>query len=122
MVEHEGTDYYMARYIHAEYDLATGYFRHFDGAMHFYDIEEYMARRASDFNYNRKNLNQVKAKSKKLFRLDGRISVEIWMKLTTNFLAQDPLIIEYFTGEYPEPLEDIRRYLRKELPSPERSN
>jgi hypothetical protein len=116
LIDYEGTTYFPARYIHAEFDLATGYFRHFDGAMHFYDIEEYMARRDSDLNYNRKNLNQIKTKSKKLFRLDGKISVEIWMKLTTNFLSQDPLIIEYFTGKYPEPLEGMRQYLRGKLP------
>jgi hypothetical protein len=108
LIEHEGGDYYPARYIHAEFDIASGYFRHFDGAIHFYDIEDYMSRRDSDFNYNRKNLSQIKAKSLKLFRLDGQVGVETWMDLTTHFLSGDPLIIEYFTGRYPDPLEKLR--------------
>ena len=29
----KGIDYYPVRYIHAEYDVSNGYFRHFDGAM-----------------------------------------------------------------------------------------
>jgi hypothetical protein len=109
LIKHEETDYFPTRYLHAEFDIAGGYFRHFDGAIHFYDIEEYMHRRDSDFNYNRKNRAQIKAKSLKLFRLDGRVSVGTWMDLTTHFLSGDPLIIEYFTGSYPDPLEQIRQ-------------
>lgn len=112
LVGHEGEHYYPARYIHAEFDLASGCFRHFDGAMHFYGIEDYMSRRDSDLNYNQKSPTLVKAKSMKLFRLDGRIPVETWMGLTTHFLAGDPLIIEYFTGRYPDHLEQIRQRLR----------
>jgi hypothetical protein len=112
LVNYGGADYFPTRYIHAEFDVAGGYFRHFDGAIHFYDIEDYMNRRDSDFNYNRKNPNPIKARSLKLFRLDGRVSVETWMELTTHFLSHDPLIIEYFTGSYPEPLEQIRQRLR----------
>ena len=32
------------------------YFRHFDGAIHFYTENEYLSRRDSDFNYNSKTL------------------------------------------------------------------
>jgi len=50
----KGSKYYPVRYIHAEYDIKNKNFRHFDGAIHFYEEDEYFQRRDSDLNFNEK--------------------------------------------------------------------
>ncbi|GAD69571.1 hypothetical protein [Vibrio proteolyticus] len=102
LVEFQDNTYYPAKYIHAEFDLESNSFRHFDGAVHFYTHDEYFSRRDLDFNFANKNTNLVKAKSQKVFKLDGKISKEIWLELTGHFLTGNPLIVEYFTGNYPQ--------------------
>lgn len=92
---------YPARYIHAEFDMQKQSFRHFDGSIHFYTSDEYYQRRDSDFNYNSKNKFQIKSSSKKLFRLDGVIDLDTWVKLVSLFFSQNPLVFEYFNGAYP---------------------
>lgn len=104
--------YYPVRYIHAEYDLETSCFRHFDGAIHFYTKEEYFQRRESDFNYNEKSSTHLKPKSMKLFKFNGNIPVEVWIKFTSQFLTGNPLIIEYFQDEYPDYVNDALLRIR----------
>ncbi|MDN5513310.1 MAG: hypothetical protein L0G64_13550, partial [Acinetobacter sp.] len=82
-------------------------FQHFDGAIHFYNKNHYLEKRDSDLNYESKYGANFKAKSKKLFRLDGVITVEQWSNLTTHFLHGNSLIIEYFTGDYPQYVKKI---------------
>ncbi len=82
----DGVIYYPVRYIHAEFIVAKEYFRHFDGAIHFYTEDEYHKRRDSDFNYNLKNLSHIKTKSEKLFKMNGNVDVETWINLTSHFL------------------------------------
>ncbi|TKC04354.1 hypothetical protein [Pedobacter frigoris] len=105
-------DYYPVRYIHAEYDLQSQSFRHFDGAIHFYSSEEYFRRRDNDFNYNSKNTNHIKTLSQKLFKINGTVEVEHFVEFTSHFFTKNPLIIEYFEGGYPkyiiEMLEKVR--------------
>lgn len=96
-----GEKAFPARYIHAEFDIAEGRFRHFDGAVQYYSEQEYMQRRDSDFNYNAKNRDQIKARSRKLFKLNGWIETATWVELCCQFLAGNPLTFEYFTGAYP---------------------
>jgi hypothetical protein len=97
----DGVEYYPVRYVHAEFDINLNAFRHFDGAIHFYTKDEYFERRDSDFNYNSKNSNHIKTLSQKLFKINGKISVESWTNLTSHFFAGNPLIIEYYEGKYP---------------------
>lgn len=108
----DGKEYYPVRYVHAEYDLAQEYFRHFDGAIHFYTSEEYFSRRDSDLNYNAKHNHHIKAVSEKLFKMNGIISVEVWIDFVSHFLTGNPLVFEYFEGVFPphtlEILEKIR--------------
>src|SRR5699024_4796951 len=59
-LKYDGQTYHPVKYIHAEYDLDKGYFKHFDGALHLYTPEEYFARRDQDFHYNLKNPIQIK--------------------------------------------------------------
>lgn len=109
-----GDEYFPVKYIHAEYNMKTGSFRHFDGAIHFYTEEEYLNRRDTDFNHNYKNTDQIKASSQKLFKINGSVSVDKWIELTSHYLFANPLIFEYFEGKLPERLTEIIQLLRKE--------
>ena len=106
------SEYYPVRYVHAEFDTELGCFRHFDGAIHFYTAVEYFKRRDSDFNYNNKNLHQIKTLSEKLFKLNGVVTVEAWIELTSHFFAGNSLVFEYFEGKYPQHLVEILAKIR----------
>lgn len=109
----DGKEYFPVKYVHAEFDIENGYFRHFDGAIHFYNEEEYYLRRESDFNYNDKNFFKLKTLSQKLFKINGKVSVEEWVNLTSHFLTGNPLVFEYFEGKIPDSLNEILDILRK---------
>jgi len=108
-----GTEYFPVRYIHAEYDITTQSFRHFDGAIHFYTQEEYLLRRDQDFNFNNKNKLQLKTLSQKLFKINGAITVENWTKLVSSYLSGNPLIFEYFEGQPPPHIQELLKKIRK---------
>ena len=107
ILEKDGELYYPARYVHAEYDLENGYIRHFDGAIHFYTEEEYFSRRDSDFNYNAKSSQELKALSTKLFRIDGELPVKKWIELLGHFFTGNYLVQEYFEGELPKRIQKL---------------
>lgn len=109
-----GIEYFPAKYIHAEFDIQCGNFRHFDGAIHFYNEVEYLRRRDTDFNHNHKNDFQIKTLSQKLFKINGKIKVEKWVEFTSQFLTKNPLIIEYFEGKLPERITELIEKLRNE--------
>ena len=111
-LEIEGEKFFPARYVHAEFDLNLGTFRHFDGAMQYYSESQYFARRDSDFNYNVKHHAQIKSRSRKLFKLNGPVSVEAWVELCCHFLAGNPLTFEYFSGAYPEHVNEALAKIR----------
>lgn len=100
-------EYYPVKYIHAEFDINAGTFRHFDGAIHFYTEQEYYQRRDEDFNYNRKNNLQLKTLSQKLFKVNGRIKIDDWVTLVSHYLTGNPLIFEYFEGKLPDKIIEI---------------
>lgn len=102
-----GQDYYPARYLHAEFDCSLSLFRHFDGAIHFYTVDEYFRRRDSDFNYNIKNDFKIKTLSKKLFKINSHLSVDKWLELSSHYFSGNPLVYEYFEGELPEKIQKI---------------
>lgn len=106
VVDFQGEIFHPAKYIHAEFDMESGLFRHFDGAIHLYTKQDYIMRRDSDFNYSFKNINLVKAKAIKIFKLDGKITKDLWVDFTCHFFTGNPLIIEYFTGNYPQYIID----------------
>lgn len=107
-----GIEYYPVRYIHAEYDLDKKYFRHFDGAIHFYTETEYNSRRDSDFNYNNKNQSHIKTLSQKLYKMNGQISVDTWIKFSSHFFTGNPLVFEYFEGKYPKHIDEMLKKVR----------
>lgn len=98
---------YPARYLHAEFDLPSGTFRHFDGAIQLFTEDEYLRRRDSDFNMPSKNIEHIKARSTKVFKLNGAIPVKTWVDFCCHFFAGNPLTFEYFTGAYPAHITDI---------------
>ena len=100
-------EFFPVRYVHAEYDLEKHAFRHFDGAIHFYKENEYLQRRDSDFNYNQKEKQQIKTLSEKLFKMNGNISVDMWITFTSHFMTGNPLVYEYFEGRFPPRILEI---------------
>jgi hypothetical protein len=112
-VKIDGKVYHPVRYLHAEFNLEKKFFQHFDGALHFYTPDEYFARRDADFHYNLKNNNQIKTKSEKLFKFDGKMPVEDWVSFCSLFFLQNPLIIEYFEGELPEVVRDFMQAFKQ---------
>lgn len=107
-----GIEYYPVRYIHAEYDLDKKFFRHFDGAIHFYKETEYYSRRESDFNYNNKSQNHIKTLSEKLYKMNGQISVDTWIEFSSHFFTGNPLVFEYFEGKYPKHIDEMLEKVR----------
>ena len=105
-IKKNGSEYYPVKYIHAEFDINAGTFRHFDGAIHFYTEEEYYQRRDNDFNYNSKNSLQLKTISQKLFKVNGQVTIEEWVNLVSHYLTGNPLIFEYFEGKLPDNILD----------------
>lgn len=101
-----GVAYHPARYMHAEFEIAANCFRHFDGAIQLYQETEYRQRRDSDFNMTTKMLDHVKARSRKVFKLNGSLKTQDWVELCCHFLASNPLSFEYFTGAYPSHVEE----------------
>lgn len=108
----EGKKFFPARYIHAEFDINTSEFRHFDGAMQYYSESEYFARRDSDFNYNIKHHAQIKSRSRKLFKLNGSVQITDWVEFCCHFFAGNPLMFEYFSGSYPNHVNDALERIR----------
>ncbi|WP_174385192.1 hypothetical protein [Burkholderia metallica] len=113
-IEIGGQHYFPARYLHAEFDLLANCFRHFDGAIQLFTEDEYFQRRDSDFNMTLKNPAHIKARSRKVFKINGPLKTEKWVEFCCHFYAKNPLIFEYFSGEYPkhvtEALERIRNH------------
>ncbi len=94
--------FYPVRYVHAEFDITKNHFRHFDGAIHLYKEDEYFQRRESDLNFNEKINKHLKAKTFKVFKMNGVINIDTWLTYTSHFFTGNPLIFEYFEGKYPE--------------------
>lgn len=113
VVVRNGATFHPVRYVHAEYNLSTRYFQHFDGAIHYYTPDEYFQRRDSDMNYNSKNAQQIKSSSEKLFKLNGVISLPVWTNFISHFMTGNPLVFEYFEGQYPERITEILTAIRK---------
>jgi hypothetical protein len=99
--------FFPARYLHAEFDLSSGAFRHFDGAIQLFTENEYLRRRVSDFNMAHKSTEHIKARSRKVFKLNGSLPVTSWVEFCCHFFAGNPLTFEYFTGAYPDHVASI---------------
>jgi hypothetical protein len=111
-MDYQCRTYHPARYVHAEFDISVGAFRHFDGAIQYLSKEEYQQRRDSDFNHNAKSRSHLKARSHKIFKINGRIEVDEWSELFCHFLAGNPLAVEYISGSYPPHVDNALAMIR----------
>lgn len=111
-LELDGNIYFPARYMHAEFDISANCFRHFDGAVQLFLEDEYLQRRESDFNMNAKTTDHIKARSKKLFKLNGPINAKNWVDLCCQFYTGNPLTIEYFSKAFPAHINDTLAKIR----------
>lgn len=111
-IEVGGQHYFPARYLHAEFDLTANCFRHFDGAIQLFTEEEYFQRRDSDFNMTMKNPAHIKARSSKVFKINGPLNTENWVEFCCHFYTGNPLTFEYFSGEYPKHVTEILERIR----------
>lgn len=105
-IEKDGMIYHPVRYLHAEYDMSSNSFRHFDGALELYTSDEYFSRRDKNFNNKTKGTEQIKPNSIKLFKLNGKIGVDVWIEFISHFLSGNPLVMEYFSGVYPAHIQE----------------
>ncbi|NYH97483.1 hypothetical protein [Cupriavidus plantarum] len=122
-IEAEGQRCFPARYLHAEFDLAANCFRHFDGAIQLFTEEEYFQRRDSDFNMTMKKPAHIKARSSKVFKINGPLKTKDWVEFCCHFYTANPLTFEYFSGEYPKHTTEILERIRgQHLNSPARLN
>lgn len=111
-----GLSYFPARYLHAEFDLAANCFRHFDGAIQLFTEEEYFHRRDADFNMPMKNPAHVKARSHKVFKINGPLKTEDWVEFCCHFYTANPLTFEYFSGEYPKSITEALNRIKEVAP------
>jgi hypothetical protein len=89
-----GENWHPARYLHAEYDIRAGSFRHFDGAIQYLSDDEHSVRKDSDFNLVFKSQLHIKPKSRKVFKLNGSLDVHTWIELASHFYAASPLMYD----------------------------
>jgi hypothetical protein len=88
-----GKEVFANRYVHSIYHLTSSNFEHFDGAIKIYDEKEKLERFIQDIKSAGK-----KARYFKIFRMDGKIAINDWKSLVTDFFKGNPLIKEYFKG------------------------
>lgn len=96
-------DTFACRYIHSIYNDVGKYFQHFDGAIRSYAGDLYLERIG-------KKMTEFGRRSQyeKLFRIDGKLSLEAWKSLATNYMQGNYLIYEYFGLERPETPQPIK--------------
>ena len=86
--------FYLNRYVHSERDTERRLLRHFDGAVKAYQQDSYGLRLTSQMPREPKCFKKVK-----VFRIDGDIPVDEWIKLIALFFKGNAMIIEYFDPE-----------------------
>ena len=56
--------------------------------------------------------------SKKLFKINGHLSIDSWLELSSHYFSGDPLVHEYFEGQLPEQIQKIVKVFLK-TPKPD---
>jgi hypothetical protein len=85
------SDTYACRYIHSIYNKDNLEFQHFDGAIRSYSTDLMIERIDSKMTEFGRRSDYTK-----LFRVDGKLSLDSWKSLVTNYLQGNPQIYEYF--------------------------
>lgn len=81
------------KYIHSQYNKLESAFDHLDGSIREYNSDNYLLR----INSNLRN-GEI-AKKVKLFRVDGKISFDIWKNIISSFMEYNSNICEYFEAD-----------------------
>lgn len=81
----------LVRYIHTIRDISKHQFVHLDGAIRWYEVDNYDLRIKSKLS-DHPNANGYF----KLFRIDGQIQDQDWVDLIANFFSGNEMIHEYF--------------------------
>lgn len=90
--------YVLQKYAHLIWDANTNTFNHFDVAVKVYSLSEHSKRLRYDWE-TRKVLEPGKTISKiKLFRLDGKLEIDLVLELLGDFFRYNELINEFFEG------------------------
>lgn len=97
-----GKDKYGCRYLHSIYKDDKEEFDHFDGAIRIYDLDSIIKR--IDTDMDKMGHNTI---YKKIFRLDGKISLSVWKLLITLYLHGNHDVYRYFGVEMPNELKVI---------------
>ena len=82
--------YFFNRYIHSERDVQKGITRHLDGAIKIYIKNNYKSRMDEHLP------DKSSYKKIKLWRIDGNIDVDSWIKLISFFYDGNEMVYEYF--------------------------
>ena len=85
---------YHCRYVHSMMDAAAENIVHLDGAVRTYSDEKMIERMDTDISKAGHHTEY-----KKLWRIDGTLSVSQWKELITHYFRDNMLIGEYFHGE-----------------------
>jgi hypothetical protein len=96
--------YVLQRYAHFIWDNKEQTFRHFDCAVRIYTKDTHAKRLAYEWKPPYGTPEAKAFKRKKLFRLDGRIELEVIKDLLYAFFRYNELVMEYF-GAQPVGLE-----------------
>ncbi len=108
-------DSYGCRYVHSIFDTDKDEFNHFDGAIRLYNDETILKRWDVPINKAGKDTEYTK-----LFRIDGKLALADWKRMTILYYHGNPLIYEYFgvKEEYEalQPKEDQRSRFEEVMP------
>lgn len=96
-----GNDKFGCRYVHSQFDANKKTFIHFDGALRVYSLEKMRRRLNTDIKKAGKH-----SKYTKIFRIDGKIELDEWKSLVSNYFRENSLLIEYFDGKVLESKEE----------------
>ena len=85
---------YGCRYVHSMLSNGCEDVMHLDGAIRVYDTEKMLTRLELSLDKSEKNTKYMK-----MWRIDGKIEIDIWKELITHYYRDNMLIGEYFDGE-----------------------
>jgi len=113
--------YYFNKYVHSERDILRRITRHIDGAVKVYLQDSYPKRRNSFMPDEFKNHSKIK-----LWRIDGDIDIDSWIRLISFFYKSNEMIIEYFNPKefkeiFEERVRDFKEWKSKQQDSKEDS-
>lgn len=85
---------YRTRYLHAIWNCKTASFEHVDGALKYYTRQSYNNRFQVGLD---SSTHALVTDKRKLFRLDGSIQFDLWLKIVGAFYTDSWLVLEYFS-------------------------